>query len=248
MSFKKLIPLAVIILVAACSHKVDTSQMTAEEHMKYAMQLFTDEDYSYSIPEFQSLLLNSAGSPIYGDAQYYLAMSYYNSHQYYLAAYEFSKLIRDLPASPHIPDAQYMLAESYYNQSPIYSLDQAFSKKAIEEYQAFINYFPTNEKVAVAEKKIKELNEKLAEKEFYAALQYERMEYYVAAIKYYGSVADGYHDTKFAPEALYNKMKLELERGENQKVLNDVSVFLHRYPDNPLVKDVKEIEGKVPKS
>ena len=249
MFIKRILPVAALIVLAftACSKKVDTSSMTAEEHYKYAMSLYNDEDYEYAIPEFQSILLNNTGSSVYDKAQYYLAMTYFQRDQYYLAAYEFSKLIRDIPASSFVPDAQYMLAESYYKQSPHYSLDQTFTKKAIEEFQSFINFFPTNPKVADAEKKISEMNDKLAEKEFNSAIIYERMEYYNAAIKYYTFVIDTYHDTKYAPEALYNRMKLELDKGQTEKVFTDIGLFLSRYADNPLAKDVKELDAKLEK-
>lgn len=249
MLVKKILPLALIIVVfSACSRKVDTSMMTPEEHFNYAMTLYNDEDYEYSIPEFQGIVLNNIGSPVYDDAQYYLAMSYFKRGQYYLAAYEFSKLIRDIPASSFVPDAQFMLAESYYNQSPHVSLDQAFTKKAIEEYQAFINYFPTNAKAVEAENKIKELNNKLAEKEFNSARVYERMEYYHAAIKYYTIVIDTYHDSKYAPEALYSRMKLEYDKNQTQKVFNDIGLFLSRYPTDPLADDVRKFEADIRKN
>jgi len=244
---KKLLPLAVLVLLSACSAKIDTSLMKPEEHFNYAMKLFTDEDFDLAIPEFQSILLNNAGSSVYDDAQYYLAMTYFNRKQYYLAAYEFSKLIRDIPASSFVPDAQFQLGESYYRQTPHYSLDQVFSKKAIEEFQAFINYFPTNPKVAEAENKIKELNDKLAEKEFTSGLVYERMEYYNAAVKYYSMVIDNFHDSRYAPEALYKRIKIEIDKGQLEKVYNDIGLFLNRYADNPLAKDVKDLEEKVQK-
>lgn len=247
MLIKRIFPLALLVLIAACSGKVDTSTMTAEQHFNYAMSLFNEEDYEYAIPEFQSILLNNAGSSVYDDAQYYLSMSHFKRKQYYLAAYEFSKLVRDIPASTFVPDAQYMLAESYYKQLPHYALDQTFTKKSIEEFQAFINYFPTNPKVAEAEKKIKEMNDRLAEKEFKSAVIYERMEYYNAAIKYYSIVVDTYHDTKYAPEALYNRMKLEYDKKQTQKVYNDIGLFLSRYANNPLAKDVKDFEAKIEK-
>lgn len=247
MLIKKVFPFILLLSLAACSGKVDTSSMTAEQHYNYAMSLYNDEDYEYAVPEFQAILLNNPGSSIFDDSQFHLAMSYFNRRQYYLAAYEFSKLIRDIPASSYVPDAQFMLGESYYRQSPHYSLDQTFTKKSIEEFQAFISYFPTNPKAPEAEKKIKEMNDKLAEKEFRSGVVYERMEYYNAAIKYYTIVVDTYHDTKYAPEALYNRMKLELDKNQMQKVQNDIGLFLSRYGDNPLAKDVKELDAKLAK-
>lgn len=73
------------------------------------------------------------------------------------------------------------------------------------------------------------------------------MEYYNAAIKYYSMVIDTYHDSRFAPEALYNRMKLELDKGQLEKVHNDIGLFLSRYSDNPLAGDVRDLEEKIQK-
>ena len=52
-----------------------------------------------------------------------------------------------------------MLGESYYRLSPNFTLDQSYTRSAIKEFQAFIDFFPTDEQVLEAEKKINELME-----------------------------------------------------------------------------------------
>ena len=84
-------------------------------------------------------------------------MSRFKRGELILAAFEFSKLIKNMPVSEFVPQAQFMLAESYYELSPNYTLDQKYTKKAIEEYQAFLDFFPANPSVPEAEKKIREL-------------------------------------------------------------------------------------------
>lgn len=209
------------------------------------MQLYNDEDYEQAILEFQNIILQYPASSVSDDAQYYLAMTYFKRNQFLLAAYEFSKLIRNTPASPFVPDSQFMLAESYYQLSPPYQLEQSYTKKAIEEFQAFIDFFPSNSKVEDAERKIKEMNDKLAEKEYNSALIYQKMEYEYAAMKYYSLVTESYHDTKFAPLALYNKIKIELKKGLNNEALSDISIFLSRYPNDLNAKELQEIESRL---
>jgi outer membrane protein assembly factor BamD len=138
-----------------------------------------------------------------------------------------------------------MLAESYYQLAPPYQLDQAYTKKAIEEFQVFIDFFPADKKVAEAEAKIKELTERLAEKEYQSGLIYEKMEYEKAAIKYYAFVADTYHDTKFAPISLYRKIQLEIKKGMNAEAIADINTYLNRYPNDERVNDVKQLEAKL---
>ncbi|MEW6195775.1 MAG: outer membrane protein assembly factor BamD [Bacteroidota bacterium] len=244
MSAKKsllLLPLGAL-LISACSSSVDTSKFNADEYFTYAMGLYNDEDYEIAVNEFQNITLQFPGSAVNDDSQFYLGMTYFKREQFLLAAYEFSKLIRNTPASPFVPEAQFMLGESYYQLSPPYQLDQAYTKKAIEEFQAFIDFFPSSNKVEEAENKIKELNEKLAEKDYQSAVIYEKMEYERAAIKYFAQVFETYHDTKFAPLALYNKIKIELRKEMKNEALADISAFLSRYPDDPNAKEMQQIE------
>lgn len=209
------------------------------------MNLYNEEEYETAVQEFQNFLLQYSGSAYNDDAQFYFAMTYFKRGQYLLAAYEFSKLIRNIPASPFVPEAQFMLAESYYQLAPPYQLDQAYTKKAIEEFQVFIDFFPADKKVADAESKIKELTERLAEKEYQSGLIYEKMEYEKAAIKYYAYVADTYHDTKFAPISLYRKIQLEIKKGMNAEAITDINTYLNRYPNDERVNDVKQLEAKL---
>ncbi len=232
-------------LFSSCSKKVDTALFTPEEYFNYAKSLYDDEDYVDAISEFQAIMLKYPGSAVNDDAQFYLGMSYYNEEQYILAAYEFSKLIREIPGSPYVSEAQFMLADSYYQLSPDYRLDQAYTEKAIKEFQAYIDFFPTSPKVKEAETKIDELHEKLAHKEFSIAELYVKMDYYYAAIEYYTEVIDKYYDTEYAPQALVGRMKTYLRLRDLENAKKDIRTFLNRYPDRKEeLKEVKDLMKK----
>lgn len=247
MNMKKIfIVVSLFGFIYGCSTNVDTSNFTAQEHLQYAQKLLTDGDYEEAVREYQSILLQYSGTAINDDAQYFLGMAYFKREQYILAAYEFSKLIRDIPTSTFVQDAQFMLAESYYKLSPNFQLDQSYTKKAIQEFQAFIEFFPTHPKVKEAEKKINELNLKLAHKEFHNAEIYERMEYYNAAMQYYTKVYETYHDTKYAPDALFNKIKILVDKKHyTDKALREIAKFLEKYPNDPRINELKEIKANL---
>jgi len=231
--------------VWGCSSSQNTINLNAKEHLDYALKLYHDEDYLDAIQEFQSIILQYPGNTVVDDAQYYLAQTRFERHEYIMGAYEFSKLIKTMPASEFVPSAQYMLADCYYELSPDFRLAQQYTKKAIEEFQAFIDFFPTNERVKDAEQKISELNEKLAHKEFYTAQLYQTMDYYNAALMYYKEVTENYHDTKYAPEASYSRIKLLVERNQNEEALHDIALFLERYPNDPNVSEIKDIKSRI---
>jgi outer membrane protein assembly factor BamD len=249
MRFKKLlifilIPIS-IYLLTGCGGSIDTATLTPEEHYEYAKSLYDDEDYEEAINQFQSIVLQYPGSTVNDDAQYYLGMTYFNRGEYLLSAYEYSRLIKNIPASSYVPMAQFMLAESYYQLSPSYKLDQVYSKKALEEFQVFIDFFPTDPKAEEAERKIYEMNMKLAEKEFQSAYIYEKMEYYNAAIMYYDYVKDTYHDTEFAEMALYNKIMILLLKERETEALRNIALYINKYPDTRKAEELDEIRSEL---
>ena len=244
---KLVIFLLALVALTNCSTSVDTSLLTPDQYLEYAMSLFENEDYEQCITEFQAILLQYPGNAVNDDAQFFLGMTYFKRDQFLLAAYEYSKLIKGIPASPFVPQAQFMLAECYYQLSPKYPLDQAYTKKAIEEFQAFIDFFPKDEKLPDAEAKIRELRDKLAQKDFNSSLIYEKMEYYTAAIKYYQLVFENYHDTKYAPMALYNKIKLLVFKNKIGEAMSDMATFLSRYPDDEKAPEIQALEESLNK-
>lgn len=240
-----LILLLLSLVYAGCSSSSETTFMNPDDHLKIAMEYFNKKSYDSAINEFQTILLQYPGSAVIDDAQFYLAQSRFLRKEYIIAASEFSRLIRNMTASEYVPEAQFMLAECYYQLSPSVSLDQRFTKKAKEEFQAFIDFFPTHPKADEAGRKIVEMNEKLANKEYNDAIIYTKLEYYDAAIIYFDQVIETFHDTKFAPMASYNKIKLLIDIKRKSDALKEVNKFVERYPDNPNYFEVAKIKSQL---
>lgn len=245
MKYLFFIPVIFLLVFEGCSSGVDTANMTGENRLSYAISLYNDEDYLEAINEFQAILLQYPGSSISDDAQFYLGKTRFAREEYIMAAFEFSKLIKNMPASDFVPEAQYMLADCYYELSPNYNLDQKYTKKAIQELQAFIDFFPTNEKVADAEKKIAELNNKLAEKTYSIAGIYEKLDYLKAAVIYYNEVIETYHDTPYAPLAMYNKINVLVEKNSNNDAISEIDKFIEKYPESGRVDELKNLRSKL---
>ncbi|HEY6907716.1 MAG TPA: outer membrane protein assembly factor BamD [Ignavibacteriaceae bacterium] len=245
MKYSIIISLLLFLVIEGCSSGIDTTNMTGENRLAYAVKLYDNEDYLEAINEFQAILLQYPGSSISDDAQFYLAKTRFARTEYILAAFEFSKLIKNMPASEFVAESQFMLAQCYYELSPNYNLDQKYTKKAIQEFQAFIDFFPTNERVPQAEKMIDELNNKLAEKDYTIARIYEKMDYLKAALIYYEDVIETYHDTPYAPLAMYNKINVLIERNRNTEAIAETEKFLDRYPDDKNADDVRKIQARL---
>jgi outer membrane protein assembly factor BamD len=236
---------ALLLLIWGCSSTNDLSDLNADDRLTSAVKLYEDEDFEDAATEFEAILLQYPGNSVVDDAQYYLGMCKFQREEFILSAFEFSKLIKNMPASEFVADAQFMLAESYYELSPDFTLDQNYTKKAIEEYQAFVDFFPLNQRVAEAERKISELNDKLGRKEYSIAVIYEKMEYYTASLKYYDAVVEIYHDTQYAPMALYRKIKLLMDREREDEALKEMRKFVRMYPEDINFKEVDDLKNSL---
>jgi outer membrane protein assembly factor BamD len=72
-----------------------------------------------------------------------------------------------------------------------------------------------------------------------------KLEYYKGALRYYDNVIETYHDTKYAPLAMYDKIKLLINRGKNNDALEEINKFLQRYPSDDKAKDIQDLKSNL---
>jgi outer membrane protein assembly factor BamD len=244
---KSLAPLLLVAaaFVSGCGSAEQAATLSVDERFAHAKALFEKEDYLDAINEFTIVTLQYQGSQHAADAQFYLGECRFKRGEYLLAAFEYGVLKRSYPASPRVPEAQYKLAMSYYQLSPRPALDQQYTKKAIDEFQSFVEYYPSNPLAADAEARIKELDGKLAKKLYDAARQYVILERYNAALRYFDDVIDQYHDTDWAPLAFLDKVEVLISRKKFSEAQTNLSRFLSRYPNSVLRARVDDLQEKI---
>lgn len=228
-----------------CGSSEPTVTLAADERFQKAKALFDEEEYLEAINEFTIVTLQFQGSEYADDAQFYLGECRFRRGEYLLAAYEYSTLKRNWPASALIPEAQYKLALSYYMLSPKPSLDQQYTIRAIDEFQTFVEYYPSNEHAVEAEEKIKELTVRLAKKQYDNAVIYQQMEAYKSALAYYDDVIERFHDTEYALLAYLGKADVLMERKKYEEARLVVNAFLEKFPNSVLRSRAEELKRKI---
>ena len=220
------------LIMSACGSTQELVVPTAEDRFQEAMELFDDGDYQAAIDQFSVITLQHQGSSVADDAQFHLGECRFERHEYLLAAFEYQQLRRNMPASSLVAQAQYKLALCYYNLSPKSSLDQQYTLKAIDEFQRLVEYYPGSEYAPFGEEKIAELTAKLARKEYDTGRLYSTMEYFRAAVLYYDTVIERYHDTEYAPLAYLGRTEALMERSMLLEARRTVLKFLEQYPQS----------------
>ncbi len=235
------------IIIAGCI-SADKSNITTdnpEEAFKIAKQSYDKGDYRQAIEDFSFIKIKFSGTSVVDKAQYYLGMSYFNRKEYILAAYEFENLIKNYTLSEFYPLARYYLAMSYYNLSPKYELDQTYTQYAIIEFQNFLILYPTHKFAPDAEKKIKELRNKLAYKDLKTAELYVKLEDYKAALVYYNNILEEYFDTDYADDASYGKIQVLIIKKKYDEASKEIKRFKEKYKSSELYKKVLDLEDKI---
>lgn len=239
-----ILPLVSFLLISCSSEEV-TEQLSAEERFRLGMAKFKEGDYLDAIEDFKVITLQYQGSALADDAQFYMAECRYMREEYILAAYEYEVLLRTMPTSEYISRARYRRAMCYYNLSPNSYLDQENTKKAIDEFQAFIEYHPTDPLVPDAEAKITELRTKLAKKEYENGIIYMKMEYYKAATVYFDLILEKYHDTPYAEPALLKKVEALMNRRRYQEAGDELAKFFKKYPTSSLLPEAERLRNEI---
>ena len=242
-SFAGILFLAFVTL--DCSSNEAIKQLSADERFALGMAAYKDEDYLAAIEEFKVVSLQYQGSRVADSAQFYMAECRYKREEYILAAFEYEVLIRNMYSSVFVPESRFKRATCYYELSPNSYLDQNYSRKAIDEYQAFIEYHPTDTLVAVAEQRINELNSKLAKKDYENGLTYMYMEYYKAATYYFDVVLDKYHDTHYAEPAMLKKAQALTNRKKYIEAKETVDKFYLKYPSSTLIAEAQQLQTEI---
>ncbi len=225
---------------------------SASESLRRAIALYDNEDYLKAEEEFSAITLNFPGSIVVDSAEFYLGETHFQLSEYILAASSYQRVVDQYPRSHLVPISQYKIGLCYYNLSPIHALDQEYTKKAIEEFQKFLEDYPGHEYSEEAGLYLFICREKLAKKEYTSGILYLKLTEYPSAIIYFDGILDNYYDTKYAPLALYYKGEA-LKKDDRLTEATDIfRLFLSKYPDHSYrlrVEDrLNELENTEPKT
>jgi len=195
------------ILIASCDEYSEVQKSTDVEYkIEMAIKFYEEGKYEKAYPIFDELVTLLRGTQKAQDVYYYYGMCLYKMGDYILAAYHFKNMYQTFPRNKNAEDAAFMTAFCYYLESPKPSLDQAYTYKAINEIQLFVNTHPGSQRNEEANMLIDELRHKLEEKSFQVAKVYYRTENYQSAVLAFDHTLNDFPDTKYREEALFYRL------------------------------------------
>ena len=244
---------SLVIFLVGCSSKYRKLQKSTDvkEKMNGAFAYYDEGKYYKAATLFEEIAPLIRGAEEAEDILYKTAYCYYNQKQYIVAAHYFQRFYETYNRSPLAEDALYKRAFSKYLQSPRQSLDQSSTREAVEAMQNYLNYYPKSENKDEANRIIRLLEEKLANKAFNIAKQYYKVSRYKPAVSSLDNFRKDFPDSKFNEEANFLKIKAQFKYADlsiNSKqkerfgeLTEFYEEFVDKYPKSEFIEDAQKM-------
>ncbi len=174
---------------------------------EYAKQAYERGKYAQAYTILEDIVTVFKGTDRAEESLYLLAMSYYENKDYLSSGSYFKTYYQHYPKGKYAELARFYCGYGYYLDSPETQLDQSGTVQAIQELQNFLDFFPTSDKVSIAQNAIFELQDKLVQKELENATLYYNLGTYMGN-NYESAVIVAKNAIKDYP---YSKYKEQLE-------------------------------------
>lgn len=180
-----------------------------------------------------------------------IARSYYHQSDYEMSEFYFNHFREAFPRSGFIEEADYYTALSSYDQSLRPELDQTKTKQAITSFNMYLYKYPNSPRRSETEVMVKELEEKIEEKDYLSAKLYYRTEHYKAAIVSLKNFVKTYPDSKFREEVMYLVLRstythaknsvFEKQRERYQQTVDEYYNLISEFPQTRYRREVDRI-------
>ena len=215
---------------------------------EYAKRAFAEKRYQQAATLLKDCVTVFKGSDKAEESLYLLAMSHFENKDYVNAGAYFQTYYNRYPKGKYTEPARFYSGYGYYLDSPDPQLDQSTTIKAIEELQAFLDYFPRSEKVPQAQNAIFEMQDKLTLKQLQNAQLYYNLGNYMgnnyeSAIIVARNAIKDYPYSKYKEDlellvlkARYQEAEMSVDERKADRfreVVDEYYSFINNYPDSP---------------
>lgn len=219
----------------SCGGTKTPENISAEQVFTKGMELFENEEYLESKQYFDIIKLQYPASQYADDAQYYLAEVNFKREEFILAAFNYSMLRRVYPGSQFSKESLYKNALCYFKLSPPYDRDQEYTTKAIESFMEFQYLYPEDSLNNESSKRIMELRNKLAYREYFTAELYRKMDSPRSSIVYYDAVINSYSDSQYYEDSYIGKIEALYYMKKYDQAVSIIRAYASLFPNGKAI-------------
>lgn len=227
-----------------------------EYKFSYAKRAYEEKRYVQAATLLKDCVTVFKGSDKAEESMFLWGMSHYENKDYESSGTIFKSYYGRYPKGKYVEDARFYCGYGYYLDSPEPQLDQSGTIKAIEELQAFLDYFPRSDRVSIAQNAIFEMQDKLTLKELQNAQLYYNLGNYLgnnyeSAVIVARNAVKNYPYSKYKEElellilkARYQEANMSVDERKPDRfreVVDEYYSFINNYPDSPNRKEADNI-------
>ena len=231
------VALLALALVACSSDEPEYVERSVEELYNAAMNDLQANRYAAAARSFDEVERQHPYSFWATRAQLMAAYAYYQDNSYDDAVLAAERFIRLHPGNRDVDYAYYLIAISYYEQISDVSRDQKMTQLAVDALIELVRRFPDTEYARDAGLKLDLTYDHLAGKEMTIGRYYLGRKQYLAAIKRFQTVIDGFQTTSHVPEALHRLTEAYLALGVTDEAQATAAVLGYNYPGSAWYRD-----------
>lgn len=224
---------ATVLMLAACSGSGPPGDLEPPDLFQWAQDRFDAEEYRQAAQGFLAFMLRDPLSPLVDSAQYLAAEGQLRAGNELDAVEEFRRMATNRPNSPLADDAQLGLCRAYLAASPGVTLSQEFTRRALEECDRLLQFFPTTPHRERAEALMAEARAKLAEKSYEIGKYYqEHMRLPSSAIVYFEKSLAEEPTESFLPDLLLRLYRSYRVVGFETEAVSIRERLMSEFPDS----------------
>ena len=216
----------------------------------------------------QDVVMSLKGTDKGEESLYLLGMASYKAHDYTSAQAYFQKYYQSYPKGQFAEESRFYSGRSLYMTVPETKLDQSATYQAVNEFQEFLEIYPTSRFNEEVQKLIFDLQDKLVEKEYLSAKLYFDLGSYFGNCAKGGSnyqaciitAENAIRDYPFTSRreefaimilrAKFDLAKQSIEAKKEERYHNAIDEyygFTNEFPESPYMKEAQEMFSKAQK-
>jgi outer membrane protein assembly factor BamD len=228
--FVAMVLLPVVLFVAGCSARKAPPSSSPGDLIVLGRDRMNEGDFEKAREAFNRILQDYPESNLRSEALLSLADSFYESEEYQEAKFQYEKFIQLYPVNPQTPRALYFLGMCDFRRLLVIDREQTQAQEAFNNFSRLVRQFPQSPLVAEARPKIRELEIRLSEKQYYIASFYYSQADYQSAIPRYLGILKRFPKTPPADKALYYLADSYLREDSLAKAGASLNRLIKEYP------------------
>lgn len=239
--------LSVACLAMACASSEESrGPRTVDDVWLKAKKAYDGGEWLEAQAQMDIIKLQYPASQYADDAQYYLAEINFERGEFIMAAFNYNLVRRSYPSSEFVRSAMFQTAACYDKISLPADRDQENTRKAIQAYTDFQSLFTQDSLSREAALRIRDLRDRLAERNWLVAEHYMRTRARRAAGIHLDAIIQEYPDSKWLESAMVLRLQIFVFQAKNDDARALIANYRRMVREPQMKAEVDAIDKGLP--